>query len=494
MSSGARGSRSTSVPVAAPESATGTTLTQPQVQSLAQTQTSAASTIPAAPVPATTTSGASSWVAFWARHPSSLASMSWAWLTRKKNDSPGEMNKMETEYVPAKYFRRFLSDEMIRENPELSAEANKVIQAGRKAYAQSKNLLTSYVMYLSAYKRDGTPTEDEETLRIFTNRVLEDLLLYLVYNYKKSKLKASFLTIPGIPRPTVTEDISSYVNTAAYLSRTPVNFFTTEFIQALNEIIMQNPEKARQYKLVPGRIAGSSSTLPAILDRDTRENAAVGDAIQLANSILEKRAEVYSRFTGAERVSTLELQKRIREGVMASPDSTEGSVLSIFSNRANRSAAAAAAVEAANTAADTAGTAASAGTGLFGFFSSTPAGTSLGKGIKRGRNTNTNQGTNSKRAGITGPDGNLIQTAPPSLPSEEMDEEEEGTDAGAEAEAEDDAQDSQEGREIIALVGASAPSRPVNRNNSQAGGRRRKNRTKKLRCRMNKRKRKTQRR
>jgi hypothetical protein len=397
--------------------------------------------------------------------------MSWAWLTRKKNDSPGEMNKMETEYVPARYFRQFMTAEMQERSPGVFSEAKKVEMAGRKAYTQSKNLLASYVMYLGAYKRDGSPTNDEEVLRVFTNRVLEDLLLYLVYNYQKNKMKASFMQIPGIPLPSQPEEAQSLAITysSSGLTTRPINFFTPEFIQALNEIVMANPEKAREYKLQPGTIAGSSSTLPTIFDRERRGDAAVNEAIQLADTILAKRYEVYTGLAGERGVSVLDLQRRIREGVMQGGPPP-------------------AAAPAATAAANVASTTRMVSSFLPSIFTGLPmsSGPPVGMATKRGRNNGANNSLtqgNNKRQGLVGPDGNPVQAAPP--PAEHLDEEE-----GEGERVADDAQDSQEGQQLLQVVFAPAPP-PANGSQAQQGGRRKSRRS---RRRMNKKKRKTRRR
>jgi hypothetical protein len=167
--------------------------------------------------------------------------------------------------------------------------ARKLIEAGNVTYAQSVSLLKTFLKYREIYSRSATNSGASRDLLVYTNRLFEDILLYLVMNDKKHKLKIELEAISSRPM-----NNSQTVVEGIFTKRT-VNFLPWELKDSLNEVLKANAEKGRKYFLQPGQGVRELAQMPVVVGTEYADSvedydAAMIPAIKLADDIIKERS------------------------------------------------------------------------------------------------------------------------------------------------------------------------------------------------------------
>ena len=144
---------------------------------------------------------------------------------------------------------------------------------GEQYVQVTQNLLRSMLGYRLAYARNGGA--GDLMLNIFTNRVIEDTLIYLVTLRMKEVAKSIFATavtgMGGSVNNSSVEEPQGFFGVRARTVAVPPHI-----ADMLNAIIDLNPEKARELLLVRGIAAGArASTMPTLEEREVAGNEGV---------------------------------------------------------------------------------------------------------------------------------------------------------------------------------------------------------------------------
>ena len=225
------------------------------------------------------------------------------WLEKQSRYTIEGVLATNPVYIPSPEVIRVLQSNSPR-NQDLNALALDAKEAGEVHLAAAKILLQSLLVYRSAYAADGTT--NGRALLIYTNRLFEDLLLYLVADYNKSVAKTTFQEATA-PRPSGNSQVMAE---GGIFGVYPIELIPGEVRDVLNAILRENPEKAKQYMLQPGfGGVGSYAAMPRLILRETSgtgagaennvsmptNNLAAFDAqyqpaVKLANKIIIARA------------------------------------------------------------------------------------------------------------------------------------------------------------------------------------------------------------
>ena len=266
-----------------------------QLEAIRQRQANVSSTPAQAVVP---TPG-STWLD-WLAQPAILASTVQSYLSRERATDLDYLASLQTKYRAAPGVMSRVDD------PILGANARKVIVAGEAAHAQARELLNSFLLYKTVYSQAGSAKSDARTLLTLTNRLLEDILLYIVLNSKKNELKTELQLKVRQPLGN-----SLAVQPTMFFSK-EVDILPWQLRDGLNEILRANADKAKSYFLEAGLGARQSAAMPHVLKTENADNeaaydAAMAPAVALADQIRIKRAAAYNQ---SNRVSPAELEAR----------------------------------------------------------------------------------------------------------------------------------------------------------------------------------------
>ena len=223
----------------------------------------------------------------WLKNPAVLLSTAQAFFTKPRVLTLEQISAAERRYIPSEKIK-----ELSQRDDIIGVTARKIIQAGQEAHDQASKLLKSFLLYKNAYRSDGTSTSDPIVLEVMTNRVFEDILIYLVLNYRKNMLRLQLQAL-------VPEDIgqSQSVYPSLY-GKVPL--FPWELLDALTEIIKANPEKAKKYLLeVHENAVRENAKLPYIVGTEsgnldeTSYFQIMEPAIVLYENILNRRIAAF---------------------------------------------------------------------------------------------------------------------------------------------------------------------------------------------------------
>lgn len=178
----------------------------------------------------------------------------------------------DLKYDPPETVKRVLK------STGIASQIVKSIAQRYKSYGEqyvqvTQNLLRSLLAYRQAYARNGAA--GDLMLNIFTNRVLEDTLIYLVTLRMKEVAKSIFATAVTGMGATVNnsgvEETQGFFGVRARTIAVPPHI-----ADMLNAIIDLNPEKARELFLVRGIAAGArASTMPTLEETEAAGNEGV---------------------------------------------------------------------------------------------------------------------------------------------------------------------------------------------------------------------------
>lgn len=210
-----------------------------------------------------------------------------SWITKERRASLDELASLSNSArynVPSNRTR--LASNVGSPRGDL---ARKLIEAGNVTYAQSVSLLKTFLKYREIYSRSATNSGASRDLLVYTNRLFEDILLYLVMNDKKHKLKIELEAISSRPM-----NNSQTVVEGIFTKRT-VNFLPWELKDSLNEVLKANAEKGRKYFLQPGQGVRELAQMPVVVGTEYADSvddydAAMIPAIKLADDIIKERS------------------------------------------------------------------------------------------------------------------------------------------------------------------------------------------------------------
>lgn len=278
--------------------------------------TQEAATIPARPVAPTTNTRSRGWLGLAASYTDQFK----AWLSKEKRQTLEELAASRSRYnVPENRTR--LAATVGSPQGDLARE---LILTGNMAYAQSVSLLKTFLKYKEVYSKASTNSASRDLL-VYTNRLFEDILLYLVTNDKKHKLKTELELISSKPL-----NNSQVVEEGLFVIK-PINLIPWELKDALNEVLRANPEKGKKYLLEAGGGVRELAQMPIILGTASVDDVEVYDAAmqpayKLADVIIQERL---GKFTGSPETGVMsdELRSRIfaQEGAMNIEDSAASS-------------------------------------------------------------------------------------------------------------------------------------------------------------------------
>jgi hypothetical protein len=210
-----------------------------------------------------------------------------SWITKERRASLDELASLSNSArynVPSNRTR--LASNVGSPRGDL---ARKLIESGNVTYAQSVSLLKTFLKYREIYSRSATNSGASRDLLVYTNRLFEDILLYIVMNDKKHKLKIELEAISSRPM-----NNSQTVVEGIFTKRT-VNFLPWELKDSLNEVLKANAEKGRKYFLQPGQGVRELAQMPVVVGTENAESvddydAAMIPAIKLADDIIKERS------------------------------------------------------------------------------------------------------------------------------------------------------------------------------------------------------------
>jgi len=177
----------------------------------------------------------SGWLS-WLQNPGVLLSAAQAFFSKPRVFSLEQISAAERRYIASEKIKEL----SLRSN-SIGGIARKVIQAGEEAHDQASKLLKSFLLYKNAYRSDGSSTSDPIVLEVMTNRLFEDILIYLVLNYRKNMLR---LKLQALVPQNIGQSQSFYPSLSGKVPLLP-----WELLDALTEIVKANPEKAKKYML-----------------------------------------------------------------------------------------------------------------------------------------------------------------------------------------------------------------------------------------------------
>ena len=177
----------------------------------------------------------SGWLS-WLQNPGVLLSAAQAFFSKPRAFTLEQISAAERRYIASEKIKEL----SLRSN-SIGGIARKVIQAGEEAHDQASKLLKSFLLYKNAYRSDGSSTSDSIVLEVMTNRLFEDILIYLVLNYRKNMLR---LKLQALVPQNIGQSQSFYPSLSGKVPLLP-----WELLDALTEIVKANPEKAKKYML-----------------------------------------------------------------------------------------------------------------------------------------------------------------------------------------------------------------------------------------------------
>uniref|UniRef100_A0A6C0KLT2 Uncharacterized protein n=1 Tax=viral metagenome TaxID=1070528 RepID=A0A6C0KLT2_9ZZZZ len=172
----------------------------------------------------------------WLQNPGVLLSAAQAFFSKPRAFTLEQISAAERRYIASEKIKEL----SLRSN-SIGGIARKVIQAGEEAHDQASKLLKSFLLYKNAYRSDGSSTSDPIVLEVMTNRLFEDILIYLVLNYRKNMLR---LKLQALIPQNIGQSQSFYPTLSGKVPLLP-----WELLDALTEIVKANPEKAKKYML-----------------------------------------------------------------------------------------------------------------------------------------------------------------------------------------------------------------------------------------------------
>ena len=199
-------------------------------------------------------------------------------------------NELKTEYKPSPQIEAIIANS----SSAHGAIALRIKDLGTETYAQKFFLLRMYRLYIDTLEKQP---DNEGAILMFTNRLMEDILIYTYLNTLKEDEKAFLRSRPEILRQ-IGEiyNSESVIHESGFIKNTniPVNLLPTVFAEALNQFLAANAEKARAFLLEPG---SPSSKMPVIAgtrgaDVPTRL-AQLGRADEIYKAILHSRAAAF---------------------------------------------------------------------------------------------------------------------------------------------------------------------------------------------------------
>ena len=228
----------------------------------------------------------SGWLS-WLQNPGVLLSAAQAFFSKPRVFSLEQISAAERRYIASEKIKEL----SLRSN-SIGGIARKVIQAGEEAHDQASKLLKSFLLYKNAYRSDGSSTSDSIVLEVMTNRLFEDILIYLVLNYRKNMLR---LKLQALVPQNIGQSQSFYPSLSGKVPLLP-----WELLDALTEIVKANPEKANKYllKIQEGAVR-ENARLPYIIGTEG-ENLdeqsyfeIMQPAIDLYETILSRRIAAF---------------------------------------------------------------------------------------------------------------------------------------------------------------------------------------------------------
>lgn len=228
----------------------------------------------------------SGWLS-WLQNPGVLLSAAQAFFSKPRVFSLEQISAAERRYIASEKIKEL----SLRSN-SIGGIARKVIQAGEEAHDQASKLLKSFLLYKNAYRSDGSSTSDSIVLEVMTNRLFEDILIYLVLNYRKNMLR---LKLQALVPQNIGQSQSFYPSLSGKVPLLP-----WELLDALTEIVKANPEKANKYllKIQEGAVR-ENARLPYIIGTEGENLDEISyfeimqPAINLYEMILNKRIAAF---------------------------------------------------------------------------------------------------------------------------------------------------------------------------------------------------------
>ena len=241
----------------------------------------------------------------WLQNPSVLLSAAQAFFSKPRVFSLEQISAAERRYIASEKVK-----ELSLRGDIIGVTARKVIQAGEEAHDQASKLLKSFLLYKNAYRSDGSSRSDPIVLEVMTNRLFEDILIYLVLNYRKNMIR---LKLQALVPQNIGQSQSFYPTLSGNVPLLP-----WELLDALTEIVKANPEKAKKYLLKAHEGAvRENAKLPYIIGTE-RENLdeesyfeIMQPAIDLYENILSRRIAAFGN--SETSVSQTTMAKRLAQ-------------------------------------------------------------------------------------------------------------------------------------------------------------------------------------
>jgi hypothetical protein len=267
--------------------------------------------------------GSIRWATSWVSHPIAAASVLFNYITKERKHTLDEIALAGLVYIPSE------TVEALIENPSVpqitKSTARDVISAGQAAYIQAQNVLKSFLLYKQAYEKEGSATSNPVVLLVMTRRLFEEILIYLVLNYRKNMLRLKLQSLVG--------GMIGESQAHRSLSGAALPLFPQELLDNLREIILANKALAKEYNFEVSAGVRERAELPYIRgtlspDEDITPYEyyeLMLPSIKLYEKILEQRRDVFGTEEG--RVSREEMQKRLRESGGSKIDGVPSQVL-----------------------------------------------------------------------------------------------------------------------------------------------------------------------